>query len=298
MEFADIILKRIESEENPKKSMNAIICFSEKETGKSLGKVVEKMAQNRIGKSFITLLNLIDSEQIANIEDENIYKSSLSDDIITPNETGKFTMRIFVKPYDNYVNEVIKISDEYNSDFILLGIDNNIFNTSLWEKFIKLKNTNTIDENDFCRELGEDITKNLRNISTLSNRNELSIGVLISNKIDRVENVFVPILKEEDTLTLTYIYKLANNQDVKVTIWDAIGILNRDPKMQKAISTIIKKSDGIVRIWNNDKKISSEFIETQDFMIIGKSGWEKLICTPLCWINNLPSTLIIKDKRT
>lgn len=298
MEFADILFKRIENEDNPKKSINALICFSKRETGKVLGKVIEKMAINRAGKSFITMLNLIDQEQALKIEDEDIYKSNISSEIIEKNETGKFTIRTFVKQYDNYVNEVLKTAEEYNSDFILIGIDNDILNSSLWDKFIKLKSDNIVDEEDFCRELGEGIAKNLRSISTLSNRSDLTIGVLVINRLEKIKNVFIPILKDEDTLTLIYLYRIAKNQDVNVTVWDAIGILDSDQKMQKTFSAISKKVDGRVKIWNNNKKITPEFIKDQNLMIIGKAGWEKLICTPLCWIHDLPSTLIIKDKKT
>ena len=78
-------------------------------------------------------------------------------------------------------------------------------------------------------------------------------------------------------------------------IWDAIGAIELNPKMQKLQQSFVKKIDEKINIWNNDEKIDTDFIIKQDLCIFGLDGWNKLISTPLSWINQLPSTLIIKD---
>ncbi len=297
MEFADIVLKRIEGEENPKRSFNALVCFSNRDSGRALGKIIDIIVHNRAGKSNITMLNLIDSNKALEIEDDNVYKSNLLADIISQIESDKFTVRTFVKEYDNFVNEVLKTAEEYDSELILIGTDKDIFNSHIWSKYLKLRGENIIDEDSYHNELGEELTRTIRDISTMMNRNDQITGLLIGNKIKKIERVFIPILKDEDILTLSYVCQFAKNQNITATIWDAIGILSNSHKMQKLFTTVSKKTDGRVKIWNNNKKISVDFINTQDLMIIGKTGWDKLIFTPLSWINDLPSTLIIKDKK-
>ena len=300
MDFADIIIKRIEGENDSKKPVNVLICFSKKETGKALAEITHKMVRHRHGISSITMLNLISKSQAENIEDENIYKSELFSDINISGEADKLTVRTFVKQADNFSQEIVHTAEEQNSNIIFFGIGHNIFNSLLWEKYLKLKSDiNVIGDEDYQKELGEKATLALRNISSLLSRNEQSVGIYIANKYrSDFKRVFVPILKESDTFSIPYLYQLSKNQEIQIMVWDAIGVIGSNLKLQKLFNSIVKKSDGRIRIWDNNKKIENEFILKQDLMIIGFDGWEKLIVTPLQWLDNLPSVLIIKDKRS
>ena len=97
MEFVDILLKRIEGENELKKPVNALICFSKVTTGKALGALISRMARFRPDKSSVTLLNLIDKEQARDIEDENRYKTELFSGIIPSAEANRLSIRTFVK---------------------------------------------------------------------------------------------------------------------------------------------------------------------------------------------------------
>ena len=69
-------------------------------------------------------------------------------------------------------------------------------------------------------------------------------------------------------------------------------------KNAETVSTNRQKSDGRVQLWDANKKIEKEFMETQDLLIIGLEGWRKLAATPLNWKKSLPSALIIKNTTT
>ena len=293
MEFADIVVNRIEGEDNTKNAFNALISFSSERTAKALGKITEMLMFGRQKRSFITLLNLIDD-----INDENIYKANLLSKVITSSNSERATIRTFVKQVENTSEEILKVADEQESDIILMGIGLNIFKTHLWEKYIHLKESSFANEEDYIKELGEEQTNKVRRLTSVSNKSDKSIAVLVGANFNKLENIFVPILKEEDILVFSYLHQIAKIANTNITVWDAIGIIDSNIKIQKLFSTISKKAEGEINLWNNNKKISVEFMNEQDLMIIGHSGWDKLICTPLCWIrNDMPSTLIIKDKK-
>lgn len=297
MEFADILSRRIEGENELKKPVNALICFSKVKTGKALGALINKMVRFKPDKSSITLLNLIDAEQAQQIQDENIYKSDLFSDIIRLSEANKLSVRTFVKQSDNYVDDILRTAEEYNCNLVLLGIGNSVFNPSLWSQYLKLKDENVVDE-FYYQQLGTKVTSSLKNVSTLLNRNKLSTGIFAENDYSDSNTIFVPILTKEDAFSFPYFYQMAKNPDVSVTVWDAIGLMETGQKFQKLFQFIIKKTDGRVKLWDNNKKIELDFIQQQDLMIIGFSGWEKLIASALSWTHHLPSALIIKDKQT
>ena len=79
-------------------------------------------------------------------------------------------------------------------------------------------------------------------------------------------------------------------------IWDAIGSMENNLKLQKLYNSCQKLTEDKVSLWDNDKKIDIDFIKKQDLCIFGFDGWNKLVKTNLPWIESLPSTLIIKIK--
>ncbi len=296
MEFVDILLKRIEGENELKRPVNALICFSKVKTGKALGALMNKMVRFRPDKSSVTLLNLIDSEQAKRIHDENAYKSELFSDIIQLSETNKLSVRTFVKQSENYVEDILRTAEEYNCNLVLLGIGSSVFNSSLWHKYLQLREDNSLPENT-SQQLDEKTATSLNNVSTLLARNKLSTGIFVENNYSDANQLFVPILYKEDAYSFPYFYQMAKNPDVTVTVWDAIGLMETDQKFQKLFQFIAKKTDGRVRLWDNNKKIELNFIQQQDLVIIGFNGWEKLIGSALSWTHHLPSVLIIKDNK-
>lgn len=296
MEFVDILLKRIEGENELKRPVNALICFSKVKTGKALGALMNKMVRFRPDKSSVTLLNLIDAEQAKHIQDENTYKSELFSDIIQLSEANKLSVRTFVKQSENYVEDILRTTDEYNCNLVLLGIGSSVFNSSLWHKYLKLREENNLPE-AALQQLDEKAASSLNNVSTLLARNKLSTGIFVENNYLDANQLFVPILYKEDAYSFPYFYQMAKNPDVTVTVWDAIGLMESDQKFQKLFQFIAKKTDGRVKLWDNNKKIELNFIQQQDLMIIGFNGWEKLIGSPLSWTHCLPSVLIIKDNK-
>lgn len=298
MEFADILSKRIEGENELKRPVNALICFSKTKTGKALGALINKMVRNKPDKSSITLLNLIDAEQARQIEDENIYKSELFSDIIKQSEESKLTIRTFVKQSENYVDDILSTAEEYDCNLILLGIGSSVFNPELWRKYLQLKEEAVMGDTVEIQQLLENkITTSLQNVSTLLVRSKLSTGIFVEHDYSDARNIFVPVLNKEDAFSFPYFYQMAKNPDVSVTVWDAIGLIGSEQKLQKLFQFITKKSDGKVKLWDNNKKIELDFIQQQDLIIIGFSGWEKLIGSALSWTHHLPSVLIIKDNK-
>ena len=296
MEFVDILLKRIEGETELKKPVNALICFSKEKTGKALRALINKMVRFKPDKSSITLLNLIDAEQTKQIPDKNIYKSELFSDIIQLSESNKLSIRTFVKQSENYVDDILRTAEEYNCNLVLLGIGSSVFNSTLWSKYLKLKGDIALNEEDNCQQLDE-TTTSLNNVSSLLARNKLSTGIFVDNNYTEAKNIFVPILIKEDAFAFPYFYQMAKNPDVLVTVWDAIGLLETGQKFQKLFQFVTKKTDGRIKLWDNNKKIELCFIQQQDLMIIGYNGWEKLISSALTWTHHLPSVLIIKDNK-
>lgn len=286
----------MDNENDLKKPLHVLICFSKPETGKALGVLANDLVRARGEKPAITVLHLIDEAQAREIDDENRYKSQLFTDILEECERNKVTVRTFMKTSDNFVDDILKTSEEQGCNLILLGIGNHVFNAELWDKYRQLKKDPQNSETDIYGKFAPNEARSIKNVSSLLARNNTASGVFINNNFVSARRIFVPLLDKEDAHILTYIYQTALKDNVYVTVWDAIGITVSNPKVQKIFQYITKRTDDRVKLWNNNKKIELEFIARQDLVIIGTEGWEKLIGSALTWTPSLPSTLIIKDK--
>lgn len=289
MDFADILLKRIDGEHELKKPFSALICFSKPKTGIALVKLMIEIVKTKPEKSSIAALNLIDEQQASQIEDEMVYKTQLFSELVEQCEKNRVGVRTFVKKSDDFVNDILATAKELNANLILLGIGNQVLTPDAWQKYVRIKDG----------EVGETPLKSggysLKGVSTLLMRNPVSTGIFIENNFNIPRNIFTPLLHKDDVSVFPYLFQLAQLTHVKVTVWDAIGIIETDAKVQKIYQYILKKTDNRVVLWDNDKKIDSSFINNQDLVIIGITGWDKLIGTSIPWVNTLPSTLIIKE---
>lgn len=296
MDFADMLLNRFDGEAEMKKSNSALICFSALETGKILSRLAIRVTRSKSEKSSITLLYFIDkSEEIRLSEEMDEYKHNIISDFMPAEEREKITLRLFIQSSDDYYADIIRISEEQKSNLILLGINNKEINSGLLKKYGQLKNDPAHSDTFILEQFDEKEAEKLKNINALFNRNTVSTALFIDSGTTQFRKLFIPILQKSDIHIFTYLYRIAQQENVKIMIWDAIGIIQSDVKMQKLYQFIAKKTEGRIYLWDNDKKIECDFIKEQDLVIIGTEGWSKLICTPLPWTDCLPSTLIIKE---
>ncbi len=293
MDLADNIINKIDLDAELKSPVNALICFSKPQTGNALGILINEILAAKPDKSSITAVHLIDEVQAQHIGDIEVYKNELFSQIIAECEHNHITIRTFIKTSDDFVDDILHIAEEQDCNLLLLGIGSNVFNKNLWKKYMMLK-SNPVNSEDYINEQFEvKEARSLKNVSSLLQRNQNVTAVFIDNGFNGSRKVFIPILDKEDTYIFPYVYQLSLKPEVSIMIWDAIGIL-QNSSIQKMYQYIVKKSDGRVALWNNNKKIEYEFIRNQDLMIIGIQGWDKLISSALPWTTTLPSTLIIK----
>lgn len=293
MDLVDILLNRIEGEE----PVNVLVCFSKKKTEKALKTFVNK-AIRFTESSSITLLNLVNARQAAQIREKENDQSNPFSETVELNETGKVAVRTFVKESEDGIDEILCYAEKYDCNLVLQGIDSRVLNPSIWGKLLKTSNRNATKEIPYAHESFNRAPRSMLNLSALLTRNKVSTGIFIDNNFSGVQNVFVVILTQEDAFAFPYFYQLAKHSDVSITVWDAIGLMKSDQKMQRLFQFIGRKAGREVKLWNNNKKINAEFIRQQDLIITGIEGWEKLISSSLDWIRDLPSAFIIKDKET
>ncbi len=302
MDAVDKLASRVEGDADFKRPLHALVCFSETETGKRLGTLAAHFTLSRIDKSSITFLQLLRPREADQQEEEpdtmasDIYQNKLFTSIIERREKSRVIIRAFVRRSNDWLSEILNLSKEQECNMVLLGIDCHRLNPYLCQRYFRLKSDPTRPEHHVLSQFQPSEAHILNNINSFMNRNPVASGLLLDQGWSSLSKLFVPILCPADVQLLPYIlFRFAEKEPIELMVWDAIGILDSDPKIQKFYQLIGKKIEGRMMLWDGDQKIDRAFIQRQDLVILGASGWTKLLNTGLPWIDALPSVLILKD---
>lgn len=292
MALIDKFLKKSLPEEEAENPLNILVCFSKPETGKALCKIATYFMQSKVKNEQIATLHLLEKEEFNKIDNIETYKSSLYDGIMEVCRKGTAMIRTFVKSSDDFVGEILSTSNELECNLVLIGIGKTVFSPQLWGAYQKFQAYKGIAQ---TTETTLD-TISHKGVSSLLERNSKTTGIFIDHNLETIEEIFIPILDKTDIHIFDYIKRLAEKTTAKITIWDAIGIIDSIPELKKMFQVMQRNSNDSVSLWDNTKKIEYDLIKQQDLVIVGFDGWVKLISSAITWSHSLPSTLIIRKK--
>lgn len=292
MALIDKLLKRTLFEQESDPPLNILVCFSKHDSGIALCKVANYLMHSKDKDEQIASLHLLEREEYDKIENIEEYKASLYSGIIEECRKGTAMVRTFIKPSDDFVSEILSTSEKLESNLVLVGIGKTVLTPQLWGSYQKFTaNHGVTQETDTSLD-----TISHRGVSSLLERNEKTTGIFINHDLDTIDNVFIPILDKVDIHIFDYIKRLAEKTTAKITLWDAIGVIETVPDLKKAFHFMQKNAVGSVSMWDNSKKIDYDYIKQQDLVVIGFEGWTKLISSAITWSHSLRSTLIIRKK--
>ncbi|HTN68239.1 MAG TPA: hypothetical protein VLZ33_02120 [Dysgonamonadaceae bacterium] len=292
MALIDKILKKTLIDEESEIPLNILVCFSKHQTGVALCKIASYFMQSKLKNEQIASLHLLEKKEYDKIENIETYKTDLYEGVLKECKKSSAIIRTFVKPSDDFVSEILSTSEELDCNLVLIGIGKTVFTPQLWGAYQKFRSyKGSPQEPDTTLE-----TISHKGVSSLLERNDKTTGIFIDHDLDTINEIFIPILDQTDIHIFDYIKRLAEKTSAKITIWDAIGVIDSLPELKKEFHTMQKNSDDRVMLWDNTKKIVYDFIKQQDLVIIGFDGWTKLISSAITWSHSLPSTLIIRKQ--
>jgi len=290
----------METVENIKAPVHALVCFHDAETARAMSETAAFLAFSGSENSSITFLHLTDEDiEPVHSVNEDEYQSKAFKTLVGKFDKNKFSVRTFIKKTNDHITEVKRTIKEQNFNLLIYGMNNKNITPALCSRLSKLKGDPTISELEIKDHFKPNEWLMMNRVSELFNLNPVTTCVFINNNLRGLNRFFVPILGTTDAKVLpSTVTRFARKENAEFMIWDAIGAIDKDQKLQKFYNTFQKVTDDKVFLWDTDKKIEVDFVLLQDLCIMGVEGWNKLVRTNLPWIEYLPSTLIIKSKTT
>ena len=273
-----------------------LISFGNSERGRALLRLANSFVKKLNTKAEIATMHLAQTSEIHqfNIKD---YEEEIMTPIIDESKLLKQRITPIFKASNDINTDIFEEGNKGGYDLMLIGIGQSIYEGSFLGKVLgfttsimspeRLKNKLTGKEKLFDKSHFDERTREI-----LIGAN-IPVGILIEKKLTKIERVIIPFLTESDVQLVNYFQKLINNAEARITLVDINGYIQSNEELNerlKLISEYVPDHLEVLKEWEIEKKL----INTYDLMMVSIESWESLVVEDEEWLNNAPSTLIIK----
>jgi Kef-type K+ transport system membrane component KefB len=302
LDFINFIFKSKKTEDEEDTDHNnaqyrVLLSFDNPESGSTLLKLANDFTNKMNGNKSITAMNIAPVEEM-HAYDINEYEDEQFKNVIDTSHDLKLKVTTLFKASTDIENDLTSISNKGNYDLLLIMLGKSMYEGSLLGRLLgfttkiinpeKLLNTVKGKGNIFNNSPFDDFTLQILD------KTHIPVGILVEKEFKSADKVFVPIFNLSDFYLLEYAKRLINNNNSQIIILDAAGQIRNNIEVKELIRSIEQVAPNHITLYN-EKKIESEFLNSQDLMLISSKSWKNLIDTKSLWLSDIPSTLIISN---
>ncbi len=277
-----------------------LISFGNNEKGKSLLRLANSFVKNQKENTNVTALHLSISDEMHayNLEE---YEKETFQPIFEESKLLNQDIDTIFKATIDIENDIADIATRGDYDLVLVGLGKSIFEGSLLGKVLgfttriinpdRLLDKFTGKEGLFENSPFDDRTR------MIISKSKNALGILIDKDLHDVNEVYLPIFKNEDLFLIDYAEKLVYNNNSKLTVIAFNKQKNNEALIDGALANFKNKYPENVEL-ETEGELKAGFFAKQDLMLISLESWKNLVDSQLAWLSNVPSTLIIKPKAT
>lgn len=272
-----------------------LISFGNNEKGKSLLRLANSFVKKQKDNTNVTALHLSISDEMHayNLEE---YEEETFAPIFAESEQLDQQIDTIFKSTVDIETDITDIATRGDYDLVLVGLGKSIFEGSLLGKVLgfttRIINPDRLLDKFTGKEgLFENSPFDERTRLIIS-KSKKPLGILIDKDLHDVNEVYLPIFRNEDLFLLDYAGKLVYNNGSKITLISFNREKNDNQPIHETLMAFKEKYSENVSIESDELKAG--FFAKQDLMLISLESWKNLVDSQKAWLSNVPSTLIIK----
>ncbi|MDR1504286.1 MAG: cation:proton antiporter [Prevotella sp.] len=282
-----------------------LVWFQSPEMGRKLMFVANSFIRKKQASSELTMLHLSEGNLLYQygIEEEE-------EEMFKPVEEEAHSLQQSFIPVFKVVgdtnNSVAKIANKGDYDFLLIGYQGSVLSDNVLGRFLGFSNrilhlpnyllTKLGNQKKWSRMLLAPLDEGQR---TIVSKSDMPVGIFVDRGIDKglvsMRNIFVPILDEDDIFVGDFMERLAENSYVRITLWDAIGLMDTSMDFIKSVRAIKAINPYLFQLWNNNIPIDSDILKKQDLIMISLNSWKELDSRNPKLMKDAPSTLVLTN---
>lgn len=259
----------------------------------------------RIAKNLFNNIKNVLSISILHITpgtDTNpIYSDQFAEDsfksVTEEAQLHNLSIETIYKVADNVEAEIVKVANQNNFDFLLVGAGTSLLEVSRLQNIPFFKNIkwinnilNKIPNSSDLFYPGNLIKDKTKYFIEQSNCN---VGVFINRDFVDITSIIIILYEKEDLFLLFYAQNLAQNKEVKINILDINNSLKNNNHFTSKLDKQLLDQLNIIKI----NKLNSKIFMNYDFALLSFDTLNKLLYIDKRLFKNTPSTLIIKHKK-
>lgn len=274
-----------------------LVSFGNPERGKTLLRLATGLVHKLNGNASVTTMHLSETNELHHYNLEE-YETESFAPIIAESQVLNQEITTLFKASVDIDTDITDVANKGDYDLLIVGIGQSIFQGSLLGKVLgfttriispdRIINTLSGKEKLFENSPFDDRTRQILS------RSQVPVGVLIDKDMKKLERIFIPVFGREDEQLIQYAQKLIHNSGSQVTVLDVTGYVKNNPALREFIRFIEQNAPNHIELLG-ERKIETDFLKSQDLMIVSIESWEKLIDSQSVWLNNSPSTLVLKS---
>lgn len=301
--FIDWIFKKknIKTAPSEETKYKILVSFDTPDMGRKLLFIAHSFIRKKQNNSELTMLHLSEGNLLYQYsveeEEEEMFKP-ISEEAHSLQQSY---LPIF-KVVGDINNSIAKIANKGEYDFLLIGHRGSIFSDNVFGRFLGFSNRLLHIPNYLLTKLGNH--KKLRRMllapldestRTIVSKSDMPVGIFIDKGLVSMRNIFIPILDEDDIFMGEFMERLAQNSYVRITLWDAIGLVDNSIEFIKSVKAIKAVNPYLFQLWNNNIPVDSDILNKQDLVLISLNSWKELDDRNPKLMKDAPSTLVLTN---
>ncbi len=276
-----------------------LVSFGHPDRGRTLVRLAHSLIRKLNGNATITALHLSPVDELNYFNQTTYERESFAPVIQEAQQLHQKVTTLF-KASSDIEGDIIEVANKGNYDLLLIGVGQSIFEGSLLGKVLGFTTRIISPDRILNQVIGkENLFENLpfdertRNIIRAC---QIPVGVWMDKGFKHADRIFIPVYSSKDDFLIQFAQKWINNSGSQVTLIDGTDQIKSRPEIKEAIRAIEHVAPHHIQLRQEDY-LTTDFLKTQDLMVISFKSWKKLIENKSLWISEIPSVLILAEKR-
>ncbi|MBB4036878.1 Kef-type K+ transport system membrane component KefB [Dysgonomonas hofstadii] len=283
------------------KKYKVLVSFDNPEMGRKLLYLANCFIRKKQTSSELTMLYLSEGNllyQYGMEEEEKEMFKPVEEEAYSLNQN---IISVF-KVAGDVSKDVAKFANKGEYDFLLIGYKDSIFSNNMLGRLLGFSNRLIHIPNFFLTKFGNQkkwskmMTAPFdEGTRTIVSKSDMPVGIFIDKGSIGMRNIFVPILSEDDIFVGRFMQRLAENSYVRITLWDAIGLMDSSMEFTKAVRAIKGINPYLFQLWNRNIPVDSDILNKQDLILISLNSWKELDDRNPKLLKDTPSMLVLTN---
>ncbi len=276
--------------------LKVLIAIGNPENSKILLKLAKNLFNNIKKVLSISLIHITPSTDTNPIYSDQFAEDSFKS-ATEEAQLHNLSIETIYKVADNVEAEIVKVANQNNFDFLLVGAGQSLLELSRIKKIPFIKNikwlNDILDRIPSSSDLlypGNLIKDKTKYFIEQSNCN---VGIFINRNFTDITSVLIILYEKEDLFLLFYSQYLAKNLKVNINILDINNIMSNNNQVISEIDKQFVDKSNIIKV----NKITSKMFINYDLVLISYDTLNKLLEIDKRLFKNISSTLVIKHKK-